>query len=494
VPNGSGDTATFNLSNVTSVSINRQIGVNSIVFTPGASAYTIDVVADLPLHGALTLTGVGITNSSGIAQHFDVGTEDSALAFRNNATAGSQTIFSVAAGSNDFVGLIDFYDNSSADHGEFTIEGGIVGAFLTFRGSSTADHGTFTVGAGMTLFDNGGHVSFQENSTAANGTFTANGAAASNIRGGNVAFDGNSTAGSATLIANSGSGGGLGGRIDFLGGSTGGTARVEVFGNGNLDISSHNAPGVTVGSIEGDGNVFLGANNLTVGSNNMSTTFSGVIQDGGNNGGTGGSLSKTGSGTLTLSGANTYTGGTAVNAGKLLVNGSITSAVTVNGGTLGGSGTTGAVTVNSGGTLSPGNSPGILHVAGNLSLSLGSTYLVELNGTAVGTQYDQTDVTGSVGLGNATLSLSLGFAPSVGTSFNIINNDFTDAVTGTFAGLPEGSTFVVGSDLLKISYVGGDGNDVVLTVAAVPEPGTWALLTIGAIFFFVLRRPGRFRA
>lgn len=50
----------------------------------------------------------------------------------------------------------------------------------------------------------------------------------------------------------------------------------------NSGISSHNAPGVTIGSIEGSGClVFLGANILTVGSNNISTTFSGVIQDSG---------------------------------------------------------------------------------------------------------------------------------------------------------------------------------------------------------------------
>ena len=94
---------------------------------------------------------------------------------------------------------------------------------------------------------------------------------------------------------------------------------MEVFGNGTLDISQHNAPGVTTGSIEGSGLVFLGGVNLTVGTNDLSTTFSGVMQDGGFSGGTGGSLTKTGTGKLTLSGANTYTGGTTVNAGTLLV-------------------------------------------------------------------------------------------------------------------------------------------------------------------------------
>jgi hypothetical protein len=103
------------------------------------------------------------------------------------------------------------------------------------------------------------------------------------------------------LIANGGLGGNAGGSISFGGASTGGTARVEVFGdgtgdttNGNLDISFHNAPGVAVGSIEGSGAVFLGANNLTVGSNDLTKAFRGVIQDGGQNGGTGGSLTKIG--------------------------------------------------------------------------------------------------------------------------------------------------------------------------------------------------------
>jgi fibronectin-binding autotransporter adhesin len=190
-----------------------------------------------------------------------------------------------------------------------------------------------------------------------------------------------------------------------------------------------------------------------------------------------GALTKIGPGSIALTNASNYTGPTTVNAGALIVNGSITSAVTVNGGTLGGSGTTGSITVNSSGVLSPGNSPGILNVVGNLTLTMGSTYLVDLNGTAVGTEYDQTNVTGLVNLGNATLSLSLSFTPVAGAMFTIVNNDLNDAVTGMFSGLPDGATFSADGQAFGITYHGGDGNDVVLRV--VPEPGTWLLLLSG---------------
>ena len=106
----------------------------------------------------------------------------------------------------------------------------------------------------------------------------------------------NSTAGNATLIANDGMI--EGGEIDFFSestDSTGGTARFEFFGKGTLNLDDFQVGGRTIGSLEGDGIVLLGARTLTVGSNSLSTTFSGTIQ------GTG-AIAKTGSGTLTLSG------------------------------------------------------------------------------------------------------------------------------------------------------------------------------------------------
>ena len=101
-----------------------------------------------------------------------------------------------------------------------------------------------------------------------------------------------------------------------------------------------------------------GLNTLTVGGNNTTTTFGGVLADN-NNGGSGLlAVTKTGSGTLTLLNANTYSGTTNVNAGVLVVNGasSGTGALTVaSGATLSGIGLISAAgTLNSGSFLAPG--------------------------------------------------------------------------------------------------------------------------------------------
>lgn len=150
------------------------------------------------------------------------------------------------------------------------------------------------------------------------------------------------------------------------------------------------------------------------------------------------------------------------------------------GGILKGTGTVGAVEIFSGGTIAPGLSPGCLST-GDLTFHEGGIYDFELGGTTACTQYDQIKVTGSVTLGNGTLNTEIvnDFKPAAGQSFTIINNDGTDAIGGTFKDLAEGATFELAGTVFKISYVGGDGNDVVLSVQSVPEtPDTgWQLLS-----------------
>jgi autotransporter-associated beta strand protein len=130
-------------------------------------------------------------------------------------------------------------------------------------------------------------------------------------------FDNSSTAGNTlppTIIDTT-----KGGLASFFGSSTVGLARFVTESGGVVDISGLAATttGTTAGSIEGAGTYNLGSEELTTGLNNLSTTVSGVIADGGPAGGTGGSLIKVGTGTLSLLGTNTYTGNTTVNGGKV---------------------------------------------------------------------------------------------------------------------------------------------------------------------------------
>ena len=251
----------------------------------------------------------------------------------------------------------------------------------------------------------------------------------------------------------------------------------------------------TIGAITGGGttggNVALQTNTLTVG-DQRDSTFGGVISSTSS----AGSLVKQGTGTLTLTNTNTYTGNTTVNAGKLVINGNISTSITTvkSGGTLGGSGTVGALTVEANGTVAPGNSPGILN-AGNTNLQASSTLGIEIDGATVGTQYDQLNVTGTVSLAGL-LTVTMGYTPADSALFFIIANDGlpTDMITGTFSNAPvNGGTYNLGGQDFKISYFGDSagntftgGNDVVLM--AIPEPATALLGGLGLLVLLRRRR------
>jgi len=183
---------------------------------------------------------------------------------------------------------------------------------------------------------------------------------------------------------------------------------------------------------------------------------------------------------MTLTGANTYQGETVVTGGTLFVNGNQSNAhgdvtVTGTGTTLGGTGILGGtVTVGPGANISPGNGGNTTAILGTGALTLqpASNFLVDINGTTVGANYDQLNVKGTVVISGSNLIVTVGGVLAIGDTFIIVNNDKIDAVTGTFTGLPtSGSTFTSGGYIFSIDYAGGTGNDIVLTV--VPEPATW---------------------
>lgn len=517
--------------------------VNGIVFEPsvnGASAYAITLGHPFELR----IGSGGIVNNSGLTQSFvteGVGLPGQ-VTFNQGATAGNQTSFfnnsppvrlpggfrkgfhggtvfnsGSSAGNGTFInntgGATIFNSGSSAgngtfinknsgstifqgnlataENGTFTTKGGTANAApgsIVFSDVSTAGNATFTVEGGKVSGANGGLVEFVKSSchrctppTAGDATFIINGGEVSGAHGGRLVFQNLSSAGNATLIANGDPSAAEGGGIDFFHRSTGGTARVEVFGNGALDVSGHvvtsQTSGVTVGSIEGSGAVFLGNRELTVGSNNLSTVFSGVMQDGGIVGDTGGALAKIGTGTLTLAGANTYTGGTTINGGELLVNnasgsGTGTVLVQVNTGILGGDGTIeGPVMVGSGtgtgGMLSPGDSAasiGTLTTQKKLTFNSDGTYHFQLNSSdATADRIIAHRVTINTGAQFAFTDRGNGSLP-VGTVFTVIENDTPGAIIGTFSNLSDGSTFTSNGNTYQVSYGGGNGNDLTLTV------------------------------
>lgn len=116
------------------------------------------------------------------------------------------------------------------------------------------------------------------------------------------------------------------------GGSLNSNGSMVVNEDGTFDISK--GGNQSIGTLAGAGNVKLGTNTLTL-NQGSNTEFSGVISDSPAAGGVGpgtlpepstaGNVTKNGSGTLTLSGDNTYTGTTQINAGGIIVSGTLQS-------------------------------------------------------------------------------------------------------------------------------------------------------------------------
>lgn len=182
-----------------------------------------------------------------------------------------------------------------------------------------------------------------------------------------------------------------------------------VMTSGTLNLKGYST---TVGDIQGSGNVtslVAGAVTLTAGSNNTSTSYSGIISNGSGTV----SLVKNGSGTLTLGNANIYTGATTINGGILLC------------GATDAPGTNSSLILN-GGTLSSGTSIGF-----NTSLGTGTVKLTQNTTIHLGTG-----------------AHSLRFAKSSGVSWTSGAYLTVTGWVGTYNGISSGSEgkIYIGSD------------------------------------------------
>ncbi|HWU61785.1 MAG TPA: autotransporter domain-containing protein [Ensifer sp.] len=173
-----------------------------------------------------------------------------------------------------------------------------------------------------------------------------------------------------------------------------------------------------------------------------------------------GSVRKLGTGKLILSGNNTYTGPTYVTEGTLSVNGMLASDVLVESGArLGGSGSVNSFVAQAGSFVTPGNSIGTLSVAGNATLSSGSTYVVEANAAGAS---DRVNATGQAIIGptaavyatsESGLDTGAGFPQS--QTYRIVTA--AGGISGTFGSVTDNFAYLVPT----LSY---DANNVYLTL------------------------------
>jgi fibronectin-binding autotransporter adhesin len=319
--------------------------------------------------------------------------------------------------------------NLGDSSGLLTLNGGTLentAAFATARAITLAGSGTLQTDADLTA----------SGTIAGSGALTKTGAGTLTLTGINI-YTGTTTISAGTLA---------------LSGNGSITNSSDVIANGTLDIGS-TSNGASITSLDGSGAVNLGAQTLTL--THASGNFAGVIS------GSGGlALS---SGTETLVGTNTYTGATMISGGTLALadSGSIAgSSNVIANGTLDIGGTSNGASLTSldgSGIVNLGNQMLTLtHTSGNFAGAIGGSGGLTLAGgseTLAGTN----SYTGATTIDSGILALS--GTGSIAGSSNVIANGTLD-IGGTSNGalirsLDGSGTVNLGNQTLTLAQASG---------------------------------------
>ena len=445
--------------------------VNSLTFNAASTGnYTIS-------GGVLTLDGTSHLIASGLGLNPVIAstiTGTGGLAFSG---LGSVTL----TGSNTFTGSV-------------TVNGGnlILGNTGAFNSSSPNN---VSLNAG-TLAINGNNITIPNlsvvpgctvrNGASSDATLTMNGGNITGFQDGGTGKLAVVAASSIVLNASNSFSGGLwikSGLVDMQAGSsfgsgtvtlggTSGSASVTLGGHTSANwsnaivVAAGNSGSATFSNFGGYSptlsgpitlNRWLNINNNSTNAASRNITLSGKVS------GTGGLYiyaSRTSDlNQITLSNATSdFTGGLILASGKLVLSGNLRSDITA-----------------SSSIFVPRGMPS---TTGNLTVNTTATYQVQINGPVPGTQYDQLTVGGAVTVSG---SLDLVAAPGLGagSSFIILNKTSAGAVSGAFVGKPEGSVFTASGYNWLISYAGGGGNEVVVTIATPRQ--AWRFAQFGTV-------------
>lgn len=441
--------------------------LGSLLFTGGTLQYSVANASDYSAR---------FSNAGGQSWNIDTNTRDVTYATSLAGTGSSLT--KLGLGTLNLTGANTFTGGTTITAGTLNVSGG----GLADTGSVNVSGGTYTIAANDTI----GALTLSSGTINGASTLTAS---SYGVQSGSVSAV---LAGAGALTKSTSGTVILSGANSYTAGTTINAGILNVTGSlansgfvrvagGTYTVTASDTIGaltLSSGTINGGGT--LTASSYAVESGTISANLSGA----------GIALTKSTTGIVTLSGTNSYTGATAINAGTLEVNGTLSASSAVAlaaGATLSGTGTVG-------GAVTVANSATATIIAGNGTsgaLTLGSLNFLGAGTIQIGTLSNYTSsaalrITGSLILNGAsgavTLSLPAG-AVSAGT-YHLINNPLVNlsgfSVTGATLGARQISQLINNAGM--INYVVSGANPYWTgalgsewSTATLAAPKNWAL-------------------